>query len=116
MSVSVTVVQRVALLTLNVPSKLNALSVSMGEAFANAVQDVKRMDDIRCVVVTGAGEAFSAGGDLAFLRKRLETAPECNAEEMRRYYARLMTLRNDIQVPTIAAINGYVILISYGNW
>lgn len=84
-------VGRVAILTLNSPLKLNALSVSMGEEFQRAVRALKETEP-RCVVVTGAGAAFSAGGDLEFLRQRLITSPEENAAEMRAYYARCVCL------------------------
>src|SRR5260370_41404449 len=57
----------IATLTLNVPDKRNAMSAEMTDAFPQAVDRISRMDDVRAVVVTGAGAAFCAGGDLDFL-------------------------------------------------
>lgn len=95
----------VGVLTLNVPEKLNALSVDVGIAFEERIQQVKKEKDLRAVVLTGAGNAFSAGGDLAFLDARASVTPKENADEMRRYYARFLSIRQ-VQVPVIAAING----------
>lgn len=98
--------RHVGVITLNVPSKLNALSVAVGEEFRQTVERVSKEQDLRALVVTGAGKAFSAGGDLGFLEARGATSPQENSWEMLRYYDRFLSLRRMIQVPTIAAING----------
>ena len=59
---------RVALVTLHRPDALNALSVEMGPALADAFQRAAQDDEVGAVVVTGAGRAFSAGGDIAFMK------------------------------------------------
>ncbi|KCV71823.1 hypothetical protein H696_01241 [Fonticula alba] len=53
--------------------------------------------------------AFSAGGDLAFLDNRLDTAPADNVAIMRRFYARFLRPLRECPVPTIAAINGHAV-------
>jgi enoyl-CoA hydratase len=62
----------VAVLTLTHPAALNAMSPRMGEAFRARVRQLAARPDLRAVVVTGQGKAFSAGGDLAFLRERTQ--------------------------------------------
>ena len=57
-------------ITLNDPDKLNALSVSMGQEFSRVVRDLRQSPSTRAVVLTGAGRAFSAGGDLDWLLER----------------------------------------------
>eukprot|EP01059_Diplonema_ambulator_P035620 TRINITY_DN8463_c0_g1_i1.p1 TRINITY_DN8463_c0_g1~~TRINITY_DN8463_c0_g1_i1.p1 ORF type:complete len:290 (+),score=99.78 TRINITY_DN8463_c0_g1_i1:41-871(+) len=104
---------RIAVVTLNNPDKLNALTVDMGNEFATVVKDLKADKDLRGVVVTGAGRAFSAGGDLAFLRSRVavgaeDTTHALNKEEMLRFYARFLSLKT-LEVPVIAAINGHAV-------
>ena len=59
---------RVALVTLNRPDALNALSVEMGVALAETIERVAGDAEVGAVVVTGAGRAFSAGGDIAFMK------------------------------------------------
>jgi enoyl-CoA hydratase len=56
---------KVALLTFNRPDKLNALSSALRRAFLACLGELAADDDIRVVVLTGAGRAFSAGLDLA---------------------------------------------------
>lgn len=95
----------VGLISLNVPDKLNALSVGVGEEFKARVEELRNVADLRAVVVTGNGSAFSAGGDLSFLEARTKTSPEANSDEMLRFYGRFLSLR-DLHVPVIAAVNG----------
>ena len=54
----------VATLTMNRPERRNALSDPMLEGMALALRDAEHADDVRCVVLTGAGGAFCAGGDV----------------------------------------------------
>uniref|UniRef100_A0A7S2GRD6 Enoyl-CoA hydratase n=1 Tax=Octactis speculum TaxID=3111310 RepID=A0A7S2GRD6_9STRA len=56
--------------------------------------------------MTGEGRAFSAGGDLDFLRDRCRDKPERNAAVMRSFYRRFLSIRNSLTVPTISALNG----------
>jgi enoyl-CoA hydratase len=55
---------RVALITLNRPERLNALSWRLREEISYALRKADADPDVGCIVVTGAGRAFSAGGDL----------------------------------------------------
>lgn len=95
----------VATLTLSDPARLNALSVAVGEEFRSAVAEAAALPGLRAVVLTGAGKAFSAGGDLDFLRARLDTQPAANAREMLAFYERFLSVRT-LPVPVVAAING----------
>lgn len=98
----------VAIMKLNRPKVLNAMTVALGEGFSAAVEELKERcanEDIRAVVVTGNGKAFSAGGDLQFLRDRHYDTPANNAPIMRAFYERFLCVRT-LPVPVIAAING----------
>ena len=55
----------VATITLDVPGKLNRVSMTEREQLAHLFAELGADDGIRAVVVTGAGEAFTAGGDIA---------------------------------------------------
>ena len=54
----------VATLTMNRPERRNAMSRAMNEALARVLAEVETADDVGCVVLTGAGGAFCAGGDV----------------------------------------------------
>src|SRR5580704_7809213 len=63
----------VAVIRLNRPDKLNALNVELGRGLVHALLHASQDSSVRAVVITGAGRAFCAGGDLEFildLRKR----------------------------------------------
>ena len=55
----------VATLTLNRPDRLNAFSGAMGQALADAYLRCDEDDDVRAVVLTGAGRGFCAGADMS---------------------------------------------------
>merc|ERR1712137_1177110 len=95
----------VAWLRLNRPSKLNAMTEEMGEQFKKAIQTLNESEEVRSVIITGEGKAFSAGGDVDFLWARQQSSLEENQTIMKNFYSRYLTLR-DLKVPVIAAING----------
>jgi enoyl-CoA hydratase len=90
---------------LNAPEKLNALTEELGEAFATTIAALRQEPDLKAIVLTGAGKAFSAGGDLAFLLDRTTDAPHENSLRMRLFYERFLSLRS-LPVPVIAAVQG----------
>ena len=102
--VVVTLDGHIATLTLNVPDKRNAMSAEMTDAFPPAVDRLKSMTDARAVIVTGAGAAFCAGGDLDFLHTG-ERDVTLLREKMTSFYPSFACLL-DVEVPTIAAVNG----------
>lgn len=90
----------VGLITFNDPHRLNALTVPMGECFVETVKEVNSLvktGEIRAVVLTGCGRAFSAGGDLEFLMERSRTSPKENEKIMLAFYSRfLLSLRSKL--------------------
>lgn len=61
-------------LTFNDPERLNPMTQALAEVFARQVENLKRDPDVRAVILTGAGRAFSAGGDLQMLQEHAEQA------------------------------------------
>lgn len=98
-------------LTLNRPETRNAMSPEMGDEIVRAVDALRRDDSVRVVVVTGAGKAFSSGGDLGMLARDAgmgsDGAPTMGGTP-RDFYARYLSIRR-LPVPTIAAMNGHAI-------
>ncbi|GIS18115.1 MAG: hypothetical protein CM15mP120_00310 [Pseudomonadota bacterium] len=66
---------RVALVTLNRPEQMNTWTPIMSRELSDAMYECDENDDIRAVVVTGAGRAFCAGADLSGGRKALPAKP-----------------------------------------
>jgi len=96
---------RVAVVTLNDPARLNALTEALGDALGAALRG---LDGARAgaVVVAGAGGSFSAGGDLAFLRARAAAEPTANVATMRAFYARFLGPLRGCALPVVAAVEG----------
>lgn len=94
-----TPVEGVTLLTLNRPKKRNALSEQLRKGIASCLTELSRVDAVRVVVLTGAGEAFCAGFDLEELgRDDMEDV----FAEAERYHHEVFTFGK----PLVAAVNG----------
>jgi enoyl-CoA hydratase/carnithine racemase len=97
----------VAILTLNRPDKLNALTVDVARDFKAAVREIIE-NRSRAVVLTGAGRAFSAGGDLREMQNIASREGRLEAffdEPLRTLNETIMLIRQT-PIPFIAAVNG----------
>ena len=97
----------VGIITLNRPSSLNALTTKVGQEFQVAVNEA-RDRGARAVVVTGAGRAFCAGGDLREMQKIAEREGKVEAffDEPLRLLNDCILLIRRAPLPFIAAVNG----------
>lgn len=98
-----------AIVTLNRPEARNAYTLEMIDSIVRVLDALEQNDDVRCVILTGAGTAFSAGGDLKAMKEhtgmfagdqvRLRSAYMRGIQRIPRRFARF-------EKPIIAAING----------
>lgn len=99
----------IATLTLNRPEARNALSLEMREALFQAVTDIETDDSIRCVVMTGAGEHFQAGGDVKSFNDFVAKTPDERRQNFERrihgLHPTMFTMRR-MQKPIIASVQG----------
>ncbi len=96
----------VATITLNRPERMNAWTATMGAELSDALSACNENDEVRALVITGAGRAFCAGADLGrggetFGGRERRSAPR--AEQPRTVYPL------HIDKPVIAAINGHAV-------
>lgn len=100
--------EAVALITLNRPAALNALTVEVGDEFSRAVAEARERG-ARAIVLTGAGRAFSAGGDLREMQRMAETEGRAGAffDEPLRLLNDCIRLIRQTPLPFIAAVNGF---------
>ena len=96
----------VATITLNRPDKLNAFIGHMRRDLAEALEHAGSDRNTRVVIITGAGRAFCAGGDIAFMAELMQRR---DAEEFSRILGagrRVILAIRQMTKPVIAAING----------
>ena len=99
----------VATVTLNSPAKLNAISRNMSLSLAQAAQDIALDDDVRVVIVTGAGRAFCSGADVSTMAggsggDSAELPPR--SERLKQTGEPHYDAFPRLEKPVIAAING----------
>lgn len=100
------VVGPVATLTFNRPDKLNAFNEQMVEQLAATCRRIERAEQIRVVIVTGEGKAFSAGGDIAAWGAT--TALEFGRFWLREGHVAFDALAR-LRQPVIAVLNGHAL-------
>ncbi|MBW2269758.1 MAG: enoyl-CoA hydratase [Deltaproteobacteria bacterium] len=92
----------IATVVLNRPEAMNALSTELCDAIGQTFLDLSRASDVRAVILTGAGRAFSAGVDLKELASGERRVSQLSAQEM------IDAVRN-FPGPVIGAVNGFAI-------
>ena len=96
--------------TLDREARLNALpDLGDGDEFAEACARANADMTVKCVVLTGAGRAFSAGGDLTAMRDRRDLFEGSGAEIRVRYgrvVHRIVRSLYDLEIPLVSAVNG----------
>jgi enoyl-CoA hydratase/carnithine racemase len=95
---------RVLWLTLNRPRALNAVDEALLDGLEGSLVEVESREDLRALVITGAGNAFSVGMDLACLDRGFADHEWFRAF-LERFNAALLALER-LPVPTVAAVNG----------
>ncbi|HEX6573727.1 MAG TPA: enoyl-CoA hydratase-related protein [Gemmatimonadaceae bacterium] len=97
--------ERIAILTVNRPDKLNALNDATIGELGDAIEEVRSRDDIGGLIVTGAGRAFVAGADISELAEKSATTAKILAQRGQAVYRRFETSPK----PVIAAVNGFAL-------
>jgi enoyl-CoA hydratase len=94
----------VATVTLNRPERLNAIDRQLHEELEDVLVDLGRDEEVNAIVLTGAGRAFSAGGDIRGMQERLKEPPlkHIPTGRGRRIILNLL----ELDKPIIAAVNG----------
>src|ERR1044071_10264819 len=94
---------RIATITLNRPDRLNAINEEMREDFSRLFTEFQTNEGIGVIIITGAGRAFSAGGDIEYFER------EWNTAKFRAENHRLTQFFDELELiekPVLAAING----------
>jgi 2-(1,2-epoxy-1,2-dihydrophenyl)acetyl-CoA isomerase len=112
-TVELSVTDGVAWITMNRPDALNAWTRQLGEELLAALERAAEDDEVRTVVLTGAGRAFSSGADL---KRGVGLTPEGKPDvltPLREVYNPLILRVRGLEKPTIAAVNGPAVGIGW---
>jgi enoyl-CoA hydratase/carnithine racemase len=100
--------EHILTITLDRPEQMNALTTDMSDSVLAALEQAGRDDDVRVVVITGAGRAFCAGGDMKTMTVRAERERTAvgRIEALQAAGRRIPIVIKRITKPVIASING----------
>jgi enoyl-CoA hydratase len=104
-SVTLDAADGIATLTVNRPDKLNALNAATISELGQAIDEVRSRDDIKGLIVTGAGRAFIAGADISELANENAVSARELAVKGQRIFRQFETSPK----PVIAAVNGFAL-------
>lgn len=105
------VTDRVAVLCLNRPNRLNALNEEIQKELIRVLESIIESDDILGVILTGAGKAFCSGGDLKERMENFKSDSTIYGDAMLSRLRRICQLLEEMGKPVIAALNG----LAYGG-
>lgn len=95
----------IARLTMNRPDLRNAFNTALIESICDTMGRLSNQKDVRAIILTGAGKAFSAGADLNMMKQVATYSPAENKDDARRLAHMLATIYH-CRKPTIARVNG----------
>jgi 2-(1,2-epoxy-1,2-dihydrophenyl)acetyl-CoA isomerase len=97
----------IAVLTLNRPEKMNALSAEMRESLPRALQEIQVDDSVRVLILTGAGRGFCSGADVAVQAARAAgQGAETSRQALLQLVGSIVLGFEKVNKPIIAAVNG----------
>lgn len=96
----------IARIVLNRPERMNAFTLEMIDDWAEALRECRTDDNVKVILVTGAGSAFCSGGDIVEMGERLNQTPERRKKELTERVQRVPLALEDLDKPVIAAVNG----------
>src|SRR3954453_24089445 len=98
----------VVVLTLDLPDRRNAMTGELTAAWGSTIAKLRGDRSVRCIVVTGEGSAFCAGGDLSWIAESPDLSVDAIRDRMLPFYRTWLSIR-ELEAPSIAAINGHAI-------
>jgi 2-(1,2-epoxy-1,2-dihydrophenyl)acetyl-CoA isomerase len=104
--ITVTTAGAIAKVTMNRPEVLNAVSMHMAQELLDALEKLHQEKEIRAVILSGNGRAFSAGGDVKQMRSIIDDNPAQYFSAPLEVYNQLIMAMRRLPKPLIAAVNG----------
>jgi len=106
-NILVNISDSIATITLNRPEKRNAFHLKMVDQWCESLKTCAEDKSVKVIIITGKGDAFCAGGDIAELMgARLKMGPEDRKSELKDHVHKLVRVFLENDKPVIAAMNG----------
>ena len=106
-TLEVAIRESTAVVTLNRPDALNALDLAMGEELRSLFSDLRGRPEVRAILMTGAGRAFCAGGDIKQMLPADGRKPADFFDKPLRAFHDVILAIREIPKPVVAAVNGF---------
>ena len=101
-----TIKEKVFQISLSNTKSRNAINLIMLDELNNCLEDLSRKKDIRILIITGEGQAFSAGADLEWMKQSINLTLEQNKNDAMKF-SKMLKKIDEFYCPTIAIINGH---------
>ena len=108
--IDVQIENKIATIKLTDPENLNPLNKEMAKDLLESLESLEENNDVRCVIITGSGRAFSAGGDIKRFKSSIEAGT--SGKEMDDLLKNLYTIALILRLypkPVIASVNGWAV-------
>ena len=102
----VEVAEGIGTVTLNRPDKLNSFAGRMRQEIADAVEELSDREEVRVLIITGAGRGFCTGADVGYLKELSDAGDMEGLKALVEAGRRVVTRIHETPQPVIAAVNG----------
>lgn len=102
--------ENIALIKLNDPENYNPLNKETAKDLLELIESLRNISEIRCVIITGSGKSFSAGGNVKEFKESIESGtPGLFMDELTRDLYKIAMILRTFPKPIIAAVNGWAV-------
>ena len=101
---------QIATIKINDPENFNPLNKETGQQILDALESLRDNNDVRCIIITGSGKAFSAGGNIKQFKASIEDGnPGQVMDDLLRVLYKIALILRLYPKPVIAAVNGWAV-------
>ena len=102
--------EKVAKIVLNDGDNYNPLNQEMAKELLDILEQLRNNENIRCLIITGSGKAFSAGGDIKAFKESIEIGKPGEAmDELLKDLYKIALILRQYPKPVVAAVNGWAV-------
>lgn len=101
---------KIATIKINDPENFNPLNIETGQQILDTLESIRNNDDVRCVIITGSGKSFSAGGNIkAFKASIVDGNPGQVMDDLTKVLYKIALTLRLFPKPVIASVNGWAV-------